>query len=319
MHLAPESPGVLHDILQRAGPLEAVSPRQGERLRRGTIYVAPPDRHLIVEPGQLRLTKAPRENRFRPAVDPLFRSAAQSYGPATIGVILTGNLDDGTAGLAAIKQLGGTAIVQDPDDALFPAMPESAIANVAVDHVLPLAELARLLTALAVEHPGSRTAEVPLLVDVENRIAKEEHAMDSELAKVSRPSTFACPECHGVLQELIDTVPLRFRCHTGHAYSVESLIAAVNHGVEEAMWNSIRALQEAAMLLESVSALTAPGAAQDEMRVMHGRHPGPPSKTGAGWRCRAGLLALGSSYSPPLPDPARAGPVADRGFRPRLQ
>ena len=101
MHLAPESPGVLHDILQRAGPLEAVSPRQGERLRRGTIYVAPPDRHLIVEPGQLRLTKAPRENRFRPAVDPLFRSAAQSYGPATIGVILTGNLDDGTAGLAA--------------------------------------------------------------------------------------------------------------------------------------------------------------------------------------------------------------------------
>jgi len=254
MHMAPQSPGLLHEILRRAGPLDAVMPKSGERLRRGTIYVAPPDLHLLVEPGQLRLTRAPRENRFRPAIDPLFRTAAQAYGPAAIGVILTGNLDDGTAGLAAIKQLGGTTIVQDPNDALFPAMPESALAHVAVDHVIPVVDLAPLLTALAGSHPNAPSEEVPLLMDVENKIAREEDPLDTDFRKVAEPSTFACPECHGVLHKLVGTNPMRFRCHTGHAYSIESLIAAVNEGVEDALWNSIRALHEAAMLLENVSA-----------------------------------------------------------------
>src|SRR4051812_48773078 len=133
MHTSPESPGILSDLLDRSGPLKTVTPQPKERFTPGTIYVAPPDFHMLVEPGGLRLTKGPKENRFRPAVDPLFRSAAQVYGPAVIGVILSGNLDDGTAGLWAIKQLGGVTIVQDPRDAVYAGMPESAIRHVDVD------------------------------------------------------------------------------------------------------------------------------------------------------------------------------------------
>src|SRR5436190_23370092 len=127
MHTAPQSPGVLHEILSRSGPLVATLACSGERLRAGRVYIAPPDHHLLVEPGKLRVTKGPKENRFRPAIDPLFRSAAQVYGPRAIGVVLTGSLDDGSAGLWAVKQLGGTAVVQDPADALYPAMPQNAM------------------------------------------------------------------------------------------------------------------------------------------------------------------------------------------------
>src|SRR4051794_15988643 len=142
MHTSPQAPGILPDILQRAGALPAVNAKNGERLRPGTIYVPPPDHHLLIEPGRVRISRGPRENRFRPAIDPLFRSAAQVYGPGAIGVLLTGSLDDGTAGLWAIKRLGGVAIVQDPADALFPDMPRSAIEHVEVDHVVPLADVA---------------------------------------------------------------------------------------------------------------------------------------------------------------------------------
>src|SRR5207244_3792195 len=148
VHTSPESPGVLDAILTRAGPLKATNAVGGERLRAGHIFVAPPDFHLVVEPGTLRITKGPRENRFRPAIDPLFRSAAQIYGPGAIGVILTGNLDDGTAGLWAVKQLGGVAVVQDPDEAPFPAMPQNAIEHVKVEHIVPLAAIAPLLVEL---------------------------------------------------------------------------------------------------------------------------------------------------------------------------
>src|SRR3954471_5267653 len=156
MHLSAQSPGIVPDILTRSGPLPSVNATSGARLRPSTIYVAPPDRHLLLEPGRLRLTRGPHENRFRPAIDPLFRSAAQVYGPGAIGVILTGNLDDGTAGLSAIKQLGGVAIVQNPADAAYPSMPESALKHVKVDHVVPLAEIPRLLVALT-----ARPIEVP--------------------------------------------------------------------------------------------------------------------------------------------------------------
>jgi two-component system chemotaxis response regulator CheB len=149
MHVSPLFPCVLDAILDRAGPLRAVVATDGEHPRPGRIYVAPPDYHLIVEPNLLRLTKGPRENRFRPAIDPLFRSAARAYGPATVGVILTGNLDDGTAGLRAVKQLGGVTIVQDPADALYPSMPLNAIEHVEPDHVVPLASMAPLLARIA--------------------------------------------------------------------------------------------------------------------------------------------------------------------------
>jgi two-component system chemotaxis response regulator CheB len=148
LHTSPRSPGIVADILNRSGPLPAVSPTGAERLVAGRIYVAPPDYHMLIEPGRVGVRKGPKENRFRPAIDPLFRSAAQVYGPNGIGVVLTGHLDDGAAGLWAIKQLGGVTIVQDPYDALVPSMPQSALDSVSVDHVVPLSQIPSLLVQL---------------------------------------------------------------------------------------------------------------------------------------------------------------------------
>jgi two-component system chemotaxis response regulator CheB len=173
LHTAPESPGILAGILTRSGPLPASKAGSGERLQPGRIYVAPPDHHLMVEPDALLITRGPKENRFRPAIDPLFRSAAQVYGPAAIGIILTGNLDDGAAGLWAVKRMGGTAIVQDPQEALFPSMPQSAIRHVHVDYVVPLAKIAPLVTDL-VTAPVSQwpASAAPPHLDVESAIAR---------------------------------------------------------------------------------------------------------------------------------------------------
>ena len=255
MHTSPQSPGLLHEILSRSGRLPAIQPNGGERLRDGHIYVAPPDFHLLVEPGRVRLSKGPRENRFRPAIDPLFRSAAQVYGPGAIGVVMTGNLDDGAAGLWAIKRLGGTAIVQDPDDALFPSMPEHALRAVAVDYRVPLRDLGALLTELTTE-PVAVEQEIttPKDLEIEVEIAKEQDPLKIGVEQLGAPSAIACPECHGVLREWSEDQRLRFRCHTGHAYSADSLLAEIGEGVEASMWNAIRALQEGSMLMRRLAA-----------------------------------------------------------------
>jgi two-component system, chemotaxis family, protein-glutamate methylesterase/glutaminase len=268
LHTSPQSPGVLDAILSRAGALQATNARDGERLAGGHIYVAPPDYHLTVEPGRVRVTKGPRENRFRPAIDPLFRSAAQVYGPNAIGVILTGNLDDGTAGLWAVKQLGGTAIVQDPEEALFPAMPTSALRHVSVDFSVSILELPPLLVQLTSEVEQEPVAvPVPPAVEVEVKIAKEEHPLAAGLGEIAKPSVFACPECHGVLLQLEEGGRIRFRCHTGHAYSVDSLVSGIADGVEEALWNAIRALEEAEMLFKGMGThlQTHEGSTADEL------------------------------------------------------
>jgi len=254
VHLAPDSPEVLPDILSRSGPLPAVHVRNGDRLSAGRIYVAPADRHVVVEPGRLRLTRGPRENRFRPAVDPLFRSAAQVYGPLAIGVVLTGNLDDGTAGLWAIKQLGGVAIAQQPDDALFRSMPESAIRHVRVDYIVAAREVPELLVRLTSERvtvPAGPLAKPPSL-DVEVRIAAEDNPVDAGVLALGEPSAFTCPECHGVLLQMHEGGRVRFRCHTGHGFSARSLVAEVNEQTDVALWNTIRAMQEGALLLETL-------------------------------------------------------------------
>jgi two-component system, chemotaxis family, protein-glutamate methylesterase/glutaminase len=185
VHTAPESPGILHLILNRAGPVPAVNPRDGETIRPGLIYVAPPDRHLILEPDKICLSRGPKENRFRPAIDPLFRSAAGVYGPRVIGVILTGGLDDGTAGLWAVKKLGGTAVIQDPKDALYPSMPLNALQYVSVDHKVPLVEIGSLLVKLTrstIEEKGAY--EVPEHLDVEVKIAKQDPALELDVREL---------------------------------------------------------------------------------------------------------------------------------------
>jgi two-component system chemotaxis response regulator CheB len=252
LHTAPESPGILAEILARAGHLPATNARNRERIQPGRIYVAPPDHHLLLEPGIVRTTRGPRENRFRPAIDPLFRSAAQTYGPRVVGVILTGGLDDGTAGLWAVKQLGGVTVVQDPHDALVPSMPESAMQNVRVDYCLPLEKIAQTLLSLTSEPLIEEGAykDVPERMNIEIKIAKEDKALDIGVLTLGDPSYFTCPECHGVLLQLKEESRVRFRCHTGHAYSFESLQSEVQEMIEDSLWSAVRAIDENVMLLK---------------------------------------------------------------------
>jgi two-component system chemotaxis response regulator CheB len=253
LHTSAESPGMLAGILDRSGPLPAVTATDGERIRPGRVYVAPPGHHLVIEPGVVRATRGPKENRFRPAIDPLFRSAAQVYGPRVVGVILTGYLDDGTAGLWAVKQLGGTAVVQDPADALAASMPLSALRHVRVDHCLPLAEVAPLLVRLSEEEAEGGAFDVPEETKIKVSIALAEKALEAGVLKLGGPSNYACPECHGVLLQLREENRIRFRCHTGHAYSLESLVAEIDEAIEESLWSAIRSVEEKVLLMRHLA------------------------------------------------------------------
>jgi two-component system chemotaxis response regulator CheB len=257
VHTSPNSPGILASILERAGELPAVCVSKMDVIKAGRIYVPKPDHHLVLERGLARATRGPKENRFRPAVDPLFRSAAQAYGPRVIGVILTGGLDDGTVGLAAVKKLGGTAIVQDPEDALVASMPLSALAHVEVDHCVPLARMAALLTHLTAEKAQEKGAlAVPEEIRIEVDIAKENNALEAGVMTLGAPSIYACPECHGVLLQVkagADERHLRFRCHTGHAYSMQSLLSEMKDRTEESLGNAVRAIEEHVLLLRHLA------------------------------------------------------------------
>ena len=251
IHTAPQSPGYLAEILSRMGPLRARYAKEGETSSRGTIYLAPPDHHLILEsPNIMRVIRGPRENRTRPAVDPLFRSAALAFGPRVIGVVLSGGLDDGTAGLRGIKMCGGTTVVQDPADALVSSMPRSALLNVSIDHCVSARELGPLIETLsrtpAVEEAmGDNEMKGKLRLEVD--MAKGHGGI--EVTTLGEPSIFTCPECHGTLLKLRGEHPLRFRCHTGHAFSADSLLADLSEATEEAIWNTIRSIQESSMLM----------------------------------------------------------------------
>ena len=247
----------LAQLINSKGPNHAVSAVDGMVPLPSTIYVAPPDRHMILdEEGAIRLSAAAKEHHARPAIDPLFRSAALVYGPRVIGVVLTGLLDDATSGLRAIKQLGGTAVVQDPSDAYAPSMPESAIANVDVDHIVPLDTMADLLRRLA-QQPIPSVDEAGL-AEVRQRI-HDEHSIGMEpptlkkLKAIGAPSIFTCPDCGGVLFELHDKQPVRYRCHTGHAFSLRTLAYTQEQVTDQALWTSLRSLQEKESILRRLA------------------------------------------------------------------
>lgn len=245
LHISPDGYSALPAILSRSGRLPASHPSDGEVIQPGRVYVAPPDRHLAIRNGNVHLSRNASENGHRPAVDVLFRSAARWYGPRVAGVVLTGNLDDGTAGLAAIKKCGGVAVVQDPQDADYPSMPRSAITHVEVDHVLPLAEVGGLLDRLLRE---PRPAIEGLCGEAEEEPDTMGISEDPEISRGAEPSGLTCPECGGSLFEKPGERPLHFRCRTGHAYSPDSLLSKQFHSLEGSLWAALRALEENATL-----------------------------------------------------------------------
>ena len=259
LHVGRHGLNCLDQIISRSGPLPASNAIDGEKIRAGHIYIAPVDRHLLVDAGgRLTLSRGPKENRSRPAIDPLFRSAAAAFGPRVIGVVLTGLLDDGTAGLWAVKEQGGVAVVQHPDDALAPDMPLNALKHVEVNHCVPLKNIAPLLVSLTAmptpEQPPPPS--VPKKMAIELDIARAHGALESGVVELGEPSLFSCPECHGVLLQLKEGGLLRFRCHTGHAYSPETLLADVADKTEKSLWNVLRALDETVLLLSHLALQT---------------------------------------------------------------
>lgn len=244
LHLRRAGTSVLPAILDRAGGLHAVTPLDGESLMQGVVYVAPSDRHMLVEDGRVRLIEGPAEHGMRPSVDPLFRSAARAYGRRAIGVILSGMLDDGTAGLREIHARGGWTLVQDPDEAMFPSMPQSAIANVEVDAVLPVDELAARIEQLV----GARRRRPGALAPIPSA-RREGGSPDPPGMRTD----IACPRCGGLLWEEVDDRLTTYRCSAGHLYSPDSLLAVQGEGLDSAIWKPIRMLQERGALLQRLA------------------------------------------------------------------
>lgn len=253
LHTPPHSPSKLPQILSRAGKLEAVHPEEKEQIEQGKIYVAPPDRHLMLEEEYVTARKGPKENRFRPSIDALFRSAAYVYGTRVIGVVLTGSLDDGTSGLWTIKRLGGLAVCQDPEEAPFPEMPKSVQEYVETDYTTSMAEMGPLLTRLVSEPADAKykaSTEDLERVKLEVQIATKDNAFEQGIMEMGDLAPFTCPSCHGALVRLKEGTRVRYRCHTGHSYSANSLLAGVSESVEETLWQAMRGLEEITMLLQ---------------------------------------------------------------------
>lgn len=251
MHIG-KQPSILPSILGKSGPLGASHAIHGEALRPGHFHVAPPDHHMIVENGRIALSHGPKEHHARPALDPLFRSVGLSFGSRAIAIVLTGWGTDGTAGLQAVKACGGITITQDPEDARHHGMPLSALRAGAASITSPLAQVGALLVRLSSEPP-------PPPHDCPRDLAHEQDLFLSRgdpvehLSAIGEPSTYVCPECKGALWSVADAHPPRFRCHTGHAYTLGSLHHHQAAETDSALWSAFRGLQEEVLLLRDMA------------------------------------------------------------------
>ncbi|WP_189091112.1 chemotaxis protein CheB [Deinococcus ruber] len=256
LHIPAYAPSHLPEILGRAGPLPVSQPAHREQIMPGRIYCAPPDHHLLIEDGRFSVTKGPKENRVRPAIDTLFRSAGYSEGPNVIGVVLSGLLDDGTSGLWTVKRWGGTTVVQDPEDAEYDSMPKSALTQVDIDHTVRAQELAALLKRLTAD-PVKKFGGIDeddaerQRVGIEVSIASSARAFRKGVMQFGKVTPQTCPECGGVLVQIKEGNFTRYRCHTGHAYTGDTLLVSVTQAIEDKLWRTMRALEEASMLLDN--------------------------------------------------------------------
>ena len=264
LHIPADTPSQLDRVLRASTPLAVKIAQAGEAISNGQVYVASADRHLMLTPQGIRLSRGPKEGRFRPSIDVLFRSAATAFGPRVIGVVLSGALDDGTAGLWAIKDHHGLALVQDPDEAMYSSMPQSAITHVQVDLVGTLQALAARVGELV----GTTAPEaIPMAntqLALENHIAMEGNALKAGVMNLGKISKYTCPDCHGVLVQIEEGPIVRFRCHTGHAFSLKSLLAQVNEAIDTGLWATLRAVEERVMLLRQMQALAQRSGALEE-------------------------------------------------------
>jgi len=253
LHIPARSIGIFATVASAAGRLPVHQATDGMRIEPGNVYLAVADHHLILTEGHIRLGRGPRENMARPAIDPLFRSAATAYGPRVIGVILSGLLNDGASGLEAVKRCGGITIVQDPADAIADEMPRSALEAVTVDIAVPGARIGDVLSDLAREAAGP---DVPIPADIrlEVDIAAGERVNSEVVGKIADPAALTCPSCGGVLSSVRGSKPLRFRCQVGHSYTSEILAKGQESAVDEALRVALRVIEERAELVARMAA-----------------------------------------------------------------
>ncbi|AGB25505.1 chemotaxis response regulator containing a CheY-like receiver domain and a methylesterase domain [Mycobacterium sp. JS623] len=257
LHVPPGAPSVLGKIVDRSGPLLAASAANGAPLESGRIHVAIPDRHLLVSRHRVVLSEGPTENGYRPAIDAMFRSVALEFGPRAIGVLMSGVLDDGVAGLGAIQARGGTTIVQQPDDALYPTMPQNAIDAGVADLQATAAEVGAVLKRLADREIKERPMDPDINMELENRIAMgKRFEVSIEGDTLGPPSGYTCPDCNGSLMTLSDT---SYRCRVGHAWTADALLEARHDEVEGAVWVALRSLKEKANLSRRMAQKVGPG------------------------------------------------------------
>jgi len=258
LHTPAHGESNLDRVLAQRSALPVRFVEDGETLAPGTVVLPRPDRHLMLDGTTLRSANGPKECRVRPAINVLFRSVAESVGRRAIGVVLSGSLDDGTAGLWAIQRQGGLAFVQDPGDALFDSMPLSALEHVAADGVASAPQLAPLVARAVSQFRAAAAVDAPAAegageLGIESRLAVGASVGIDAVYTLGRPSRYACPECHGVLSQIEEGRILRFRCHTGHGYSLQTLAAALDRDVDDSLLNARRALEEKIMLIERAS------------------------------------------------------------------
>jgi two-component system chemotaxis response regulator CheB len=251
-HVSATARGMLAQILDRAGPLPAMLAQDGEVFKQAHIYIAPPDHHLLLKEGCLQVTRGLRENRVRPAIDPLFRSAAVTYGARVVGIILSGLQDDGAAGLLAVKRCGGVAMVQAPSDALFPEMPQNALRHVQADHCLPVSKMGAVLYQLTQE----AIAEIPPIprdIVAEVQIAESPREAINRDEELGTLAPVTCPECGGPLWELHNDSLQRYRCRLGHAFTATNLLEGQSEAIETALWTAVRTMEERAHILTQLA------------------------------------------------------------------
>lgn len=257
LHMPPEAPSVLAKIIDRSGCLPASTATHDERLEAGRIYVAVPNRHLLVRDHRVVLSEGPTENGHRPAINALFRSVALDFGPRAIGVLMSGVLDDGVLGAAAIRSRGGRTIAQHPDDAIFSAMPLNALRAGVIDHQVSAAKAGALLAQLSDRLIEETEMEPDAGMELENRIAMAgRFATGFDSDALGPPSGYTCPDCNGGLMTVGES---NYRCHVGHAWTPESLLRARDDEVEGALWVALRSLQEKAKLSRKLAKNVGPG------------------------------------------------------------
>ena len=250
-HAAANAPSLLPKILENKTRLPIKAAEHNAQITEGVIHIAQPNRHLMLKGDQLLLTGGPRENGFRPAIDPLFRSAAANFGPRVIGVLLSGYLDDGVSGLAAIRRCGGITVVQDPDDAAVPDLPRNALQAMNIDHRVSSADMAARLAAL-VKEPAGEAAAVPEDIRLEVAIAETAMSNEARADAIGELTSNICPDCGGPLWEVDEPHVTRFRCHTGHAYTAQHLLESQDRAAERALYSAYRILEDRVKMLNTI-------------------------------------------------------------------